>query len=350
MTVFAARREATMDDDKISQRVRWGVTGLLAVCAVMALMLWRQDKHSDSALWFVGLLVLTATALTLTAIVFGGLKLNDPSEAFGLPSGSVRTLLAVGVMVLFAVFGLKFFGDDGQGAVSDKPFIETTVPAAKLADELARYKDVAVLAVVVSPGKAASGADPGTDAKLNLYAVKPRRPADAVDAQKQLLTAIITLLTTVVGFYFGSKSAGDGLRSQAGGTTPPADASLQRQHAALTTERDGLEAHIKSDRETLEGLRNSPGDIPPDWQQRLDEALSLSNGLDALRDQVARALTEAQTRLGAITAAPAGGEAAARDAAQKALTRASTELDALKQAAQQFEAAVAQLREPPVKT
>jgi len=332
-----------MDDDKISRRVKWGVIGLLAVCAVLALMLWTGGNNNDSALWFVALLVLTATALTLTAIVFGGLKLNDPSEAFGLPSGSVRTLLAVGVMVLFAVFGLKFFGDTSQGAVNEKAFVETTVPVARLADELARYKDAAVLAVVVSPGKAASGADPGTDAKLNLYAVKPRRAADAVDAQKQLLTAIITLLTTVVGFYFGSKSAGDAVRAQTGGSTPPADAALQRQQAALTTERDGLDAHIKSDRETLTGLRNA-ADIPADRQLQLDAAQKLSDGLDALRDQLARALTEAQTQLGAITSAPAGGETAARDTAQKALARASAELDKFKQAAQQFEAAVAQLR------
>lgn len=338
-----------MDDDKISRRVKWGVIGLLAVCAVLALMLTFPNRSSDSALWFVGLLVLTATALTLTAIVFGGLKLNDPSEAFGLPSGSVRTLLAVGVMVLFAVFGLKFFGDPenqaSQSRLGDKPFEQTEVAAARLADELARYKEVpSVLPVVVSPGRVASGSDPGSNAKLNLYAVKPGRPAEAVDAQKQLLTAIITLLTTVVGFYFGSKSAGDGMRGRADGGAPPPDPALQRQQAALTTERDGLEAHIKSDRETLDGLRNAQGDIEPAKRELLDAAQKQSDGLDALREQLARALTEAQTRIGAITAAPAGGEAAAREAAQKTLARANDELDKLKQAAQQFEAAVAQLR------
>lgn len=340
-----------MDDDedgkKISRRVKWGAGGLLAICAVLGLTLLFPKGTGDSALWFVGLLVLTATALTLTAIVFGGLNLNDANEAFGLPSGSVRTLLAVGVMVLFAVFGLKFFGNadahTGEARLADKPFEQIEVAPARLAEEVERYKQSqSVLPVVVSPGRAASGADPGANARLNLYLLKAGRPAEAIDAQKQLLTAIITLLTTVVGFYFGSKSAGDGLRARSEG--PSGDPTAQqRQQAALTTERDALEAHIKSARDTLARLREAPGDLDT---TRVDEALGQSSRLDPLREELATALTEAQTRLGAIGAAPAGGETAARDAAQKALARASTALDALKQAAQQFEAGVAQLRGP----
>jgi cell division protein FtsB len=334
-----------MDEEKVSRRVKWGVVGLLAICAVLGFTLLFPARTGDSALWFVGLLVLTATALTLTAIVFGGLNLNDANEAFGLPSGSVRTLLAVGVMVLFAVFGLKFFGSAdtqaGESRLADKPFAQVEVAPARLADEVERYKQSqSVLPVVVSPGRAASGADAGANAKLSLYLLKAGRPAEAVDAQKQLLTAIITLLTTVVGFYFGSKSAGDGLRARSDGT-PTDPTAQQRQQAALTTEHEALEAHIKSDRDTLGRLREAPGGIDP---AKVDEAQGLSNRLDPLREELATALTEAQTRLGAVGAAPAGGETAARDAAQKALARASAALDALKQAAQQFEAAVAKLR------
>jgi len=336
---------AEQEAGKISLRVKWGAGGLLAICAVLGFTLLFPKGTGDSALWFVGLLVLTATALTLTAIVFGGLNLNDANEAFGLPSGSVRTLLAVGVMVLFAVFGLKFFGNAdahvGESRLADKPFEQIEVPPARLAEEVERYKQSqSVLPVVVFPGRAASGTDPGANAKLSLYLLKAGRPAEAIDAQKQLLTAIITLLTTVVGFYFGSKSAGDGLRARGDGNTPDPTAP-QRQQAALTTERDALDAHIKSDRDTLERLRETPGHVDP---AKLDEALGLSSRLDPLREELATALTEAQSRLGAVGAAPAGGETAARDAAQKALARASTALDALKQAAQQFEAAVAQLR------
>lgn len=339
-----------MDEEKISLRVKWGVGGLLLVCLALAIMLWKQDG-SGSALWFVGLLVLTATALTLTAIVFGGLKLSDANEAFGLPSGSVRTLLAVGVMVLFAVFGLKFFGDTdaqtGASRLGDKPFAERIeVAPAKLAEELARYKESqSVLPVVVSPGRVASGTDAGANAVLNLYVLKSGRPAEAVDAQKQLLTAIITLLTTVVGFYFGSKSASDGLRAR-NDSTPTDPAAQQGQQATLAANRDALEAQIKTDRDTLSRLRALPaseGGAAGPIASALAQALDLDGKLDALRERLSTALTDAQAKLAAVAAAPSGGEAAARDAAQKALAQAGTELDALKQAAQQFGAATAQL-------
>ena len=345
-----------MPDKEISRRVRWGVLGLLAICAVLALTLALPSRGGDSALWFVGLLVLTATALTLTAIVFGGLNLSDANEAFGLPSGSVRTLLAVGVMVLFAVFGLKFFADAQSQAsllrVGEKPFEQIEVPVARLEAEMARYKQVPTLLVVVaSPGRAAAGADAGANAKLNLYTLETRRPADAVDAQKQLLTAIITLLTTVVGFYFGSKSAGDGLRARNEGA-PTDPKAQQRQQASLATDRDALEAQLKTDRETLARLRALPassdgsdGEAAGKIATALAPALDLDGKLDALRERLAAAQADAQAKLDAIAAAPAGGEAAAREAAQQALTQASMALDALKQAAQQFATATNQLLE-----
>ncbi|MDR7270645.1 small-conductance mechanosensitive channel [Pelomonas saccharophila] len=351
VAVFPAR-EVAMDDNKISQRVKWGVIGLLLVCAVLAAMLWKQDKHSDSALWFVGLLVLTATALTLTAIVFGGLKLNDANEAFGLPSGSVRTLLAVGVMVLFAVFGLKFFGDTLDQAQtprpSDKPFEQVEVPVARLEAELERYKQVkSVLVVVASPGRAAAGNDAGANARLSLYTMESRPSTSALDAQKQLLTAIITLLTTVVGFYFGSKSAGDGMRGAAA-AAPTDPGAQQRQAEGLASDRDGLEAQIKAQRETLERLKAQPtpeGGPAPGVAAALAQALDLDGQLDTLREKLSTALTAAQAKLAAVAAAPAGGEAAARDAAQQALAQASAELQALKQATQAFADATTKLLE-----
>lgn len=339
--------------DKVSRRVKWGVIGLLAVCAVLAIMLTWSGRSSDSALWFVGLLVLMATALTLTAIVFGGLDLNDANEAFGLPSGSVRTLLAVGVMVLFAVFGLKFFGDAQLQAstprLSDKPLEQIEVPVARLEVELARYQQVPSLMVVIaSPGRAPAGNDPGANAKLNLYTLEPRPSAAAVDAQKQLLTAIITLLTTVIGFYFGSKSASEGLRNRSDASPPNDPAAPQRQQAALVTGREALEAQIQADRDTLDALREASRLTAPrtaKFGEALDAATALDRRIEQLRDHLARALTEAQARLSAIAAAPAGGEAAAREAAQKALARAHTEFDALKLLAQEFATAVVQLRE-----
>ena len=80
------------------------------------------------------------------------LKPNLPVTALGLPEGSIRAFLAIGLMALVAVFGT---------------FIYFQIGAAE-------------------PNSAKT------------------------DIAKQLLTMITTLLTTVVGFYFGSRSADGG--------------------------------------------------------------------------------------------------------------------------------------------
>jgi hypothetical protein len=67
-------------------------------------------------------------------MVFGGLNLTNPSEAFDLSSGSVRTLLAVGVILLFAGLGLRFFTDAGESGrvprLSDQPPAQIEVSLA----------------------------------------------------------------------------------------------------------------------------------------------------------------------------------------------------------------------------
>ena len=343
--------------DKLAQGVKWGAIGLFVGTSMLTVAILLPDKSDNSALWFVALLVLTTSALTLTAIVFGGLNLTDPGEAFGLPSGSVRTLLAVGVMVLFAVFGLKFFTDAAkQGAVprlSEKPIEIVEVLAVQLQDEVARYeKNKSLVVVVTAPGRAASASgkdDPGVNAKLSLYTLESRRSPEAVDAQKQLLTAIITLLTTVIGFYFGSKSASDGLRNR-DGKPPPADpASLGPQRSALKTGSDALEAEIATQRQTLAEIRVLPpstdADRAKDIANALSNALDVDHGLDTLRKDLATALATMQDKTAAVATAAEGSERSAREGeALAALTNARAALGALKQASQQLAVPLATLQ------
>src|SRR5262249_38490144 len=88
------------------------VFGIAAALACPAFHLERNNPF-----WVIGMLVIFAAALSLITIVFSWLGLGAPSEAFGLPPGSIRTLLAVGVMVLFAVFGLAAVSLSKDGLV-----------------------------------------------------------------------------------------------------------------------------------------------------------------------------------------------------------------------------------------
>ena len=96
--------------------------------------------------WFVALLVIFGTALTLMALVFRSIDMSHRDEAFALPPGTIRTLLAVGIMVLFSVLGLRFFDPTlaTPRTIAKEPIPGTVAapPDGKaLDDEIRRYRN-----------------------------------------------------------------------------------------------------------------------------------------------------------------------------------------------------------------
>ena len=183
----------------------WVAVGLLLLVFgfTIALTLPAYVDRSNP-FWVVGMLVIFGAALSLVAVVFRWLGLASRDEAFGLPSGSVRTLLAVGVMVLFAVFGLQAVSSNPTGLQSqlgaqDMGTAVAPAASAALQAEIKRLQEQSMAVVVEAIN--------GERATLRLYRIDRARPPATVDMEKQLLTALITLLTSVVSFYFGSRSA-----------------------------------------------------------------------------------------------------------------------------------------------
>jgi hypothetical protein len=170
---------------------------------------------------FIGLLIIAMAGLTTTAVVFTGLRLGTRDEAFGLPNGSIRALLAIGIMVLFVVFALPVVdpSNDNEKLVTDTPLIPgVEVPLARLSDETKRYEAEGLAVVILDYGKVAQAgtngavAVPERPAKIRVYAKPAAMSREAAEASKQLITALVTLLTSIVSFYFGSKSVVDATR------------------------------------------------------------------------------------------------------------------------------------------
>jgi len=235
----------------------WVSVGLLVLAFgfTMALMVKPFIDHSNP-FWFVGLLVIFGAALSLIAVVFQWLGLAYRDEAFGLPAGSVRSLLAIGVMVLFTVFGLVAVTVDESNfssRVADQAISSAVAPAdpVALAAEVKRYERQGMAVVVESVG--ASGAT------LKLYRVERAKPTETSDTQKQVLTSLMTLLTSIVSFYFGSRtseaarSANDkpGQRDAAPDNTPNVTVTSGSVHADVRT----LDEDIAACRERLGSLR-----------------------------------------------------------------------------------------------
>src|SRR4051794_21044223 len=134
-------------------------------------------------------LVLLLICLSGIAYVFSRMGLQDKTQALGLPAGSIQSVIALSLIVIFAILSVFLFFN--VGAVPAHPLKgltqqESTSQATLLGTSFAGY------------GKEADGTytvyvrDPGTDARA--------------DIGKQLIVLIGTLMTSTVSFYFATRA------------------------------------------------------------------------------------------------------------------------------------------------
>ena len=145
---------------------------------VMALIAFAVDGSTPNRgpqifyvfpLLLVGGVVVFMLAAAAVVTVFHRAKLTDKSQPFGLPEGTVRAFLALGLILLF--FMIAFF----------------------------LYYDLAV----------------------------NKRTGPAVDIAKQLITTLSTLVVAIAAFYFGNASAQTTRGRQAPGNKARADNDQQ---------------------------------------------------------------------------------------------------------------------------
>lgn len=144
-------------------------------------------------LWlFLGALLLLAVLAILLPAVFNWLGLSDRAQALALPEGSVRAVIALVLIVLFAAAPIYLFNN-----VSGS---ERIVPGLE-ADSKTKFEtDNKALHPVFVEVKGDKGPT---------YTAYYREASDptGVDFAKQMLVLLGTLATAVTSFYFGAKTA-----------------------------------------------------------------------------------------------------------------------------------------------
>jgi hypothetical protein len=131
-------------------------------------------------------------ALTIAASVLNFFDLANPLEALGLPSGSVRALIALSLILIFALMVIFMANNLAEGEFKELPPNSTVVFEGK------EYTSGnGTLQIFVGPSKA------------------------SVDFSMQVLTTVSTLVVALAGFYFGTRSV-----AQAQKSTEPPEASL----------------------------------------------------------------------------------------------------------------------------
>src|SRR5579863_7401098 len=147
-----------------------------------------------------------------------------PYEALALPKGSVRALLALILATVFVAVSSWTLGGlfDPLGPLVYATQVAKSGDAEQKA--LTPYSDKQYVIFKTDNDK-------GDQEAIKVY-LRREAPTDQVmDIAKQIITVSATVLVTIVGFYFGSKSAADAVSS--------AGASLAAVRKAMTNADDG---------------------------------------------------------------------------------------------------------------
>lgn len=136
----------------------------------------------------IGVVTLLLT-LALVAVTFSLLGMSDKGQALALPEGSVRAVIALMLLLVFAIAAIFLYSNVASSGRIQK--IEK-VDAAQLA-----VLEKQVTVILRQP--------PAGDGPYTVYFRDPGNAASD-DIAKQLIVLLGTLVTAVASFYFGSSS------------------------------------------------------------------------------------------------------------------------------------------------
>lgn len=148
-------------------------------------------------------------SLAAVSVAFAALNLADKTQALALPEGSVRAVIALCLLVLFAIITIFLFGSLSDPGIGLR---EVTNLRADEKDELLKQSRN-LTSVVVIPSIPVSKGDKQEEEKRYTVVYRENADADATarqrakeDFAKQLLILIGTLVTAVASFYFGTRA------------------------------------------------------------------------------------------------------------------------------------------------
>ncbi|WP_271893328.1 hypothetical protein [Candidatus Phyllobacterium onerii] len=148
------------------------------------------DSVALPALAITGVVVLLAS-LAMVAVTFSYMGMGDNTQALALPEGSIRAVIALCLIVLFAILSIYLFGK------LSSPIPIQTISGLSLTER-------ASLVERLQPSEVVGLPDP-IDNKYSVY-VRQSVRAESIDFAQQLLIMLGTLVVSISSFYFGSKA------------------------------------------------------------------------------------------------------------------------------------------------
>jgi hypothetical protein len=204
----------------------------LSVVAIVGLGFWfmrsmlgtlRLPEIILTLLLIAGVIALLFALAGLLAVLrtFG---LATPNEALGLPPGSIRAVLALMLVLIFAIMSIFLFYQVKSGGTSSNAIGQEQI------DLLPAGRILAINAA--SPG-------PSGEPRFNVVVAGS---TDSVALAQQLVTLLGTLVTAIASFYFGSSAVAAAVRARDLGPTQEPDADPKVARAAAEAARAAAES------------------------------------------------------------------------------------------------------------
>lgn len=206
---------------------------------------------------------LTVAVIGLFVAVFGVLallykqaNLDHHTFAFGLPPGTIRATMAIGILIIFLTVPTYLFMQLGSLGPSNITPTGTTI--SSLPDNLPE----GVFALEVKNGEA-------TEWLLFSNASSTARERLAF----QIFTAISTTLAAISAFYFGARTAQHSTRGELGASFIGPDGAQKEAHIRLAEMR-AVSAKSDADLETMKATLAAINDIAEN-KTKTEEVLAL---------------------------------------------------------------------------
>ncbi|MCX5801249.1 MAG: hypothetical protein NTX17_07685 [Candidatus Eisenbacteria bacterium] len=171
---------------------------LLIIAAGGVLIYWFNTKTGADPEVMMGIMVVVAIATLMTVLFilaagFSSMRLADPKQALGLPEGSIRSMIALVLIMVFIIFGIFLFRKVSVSNMNYLGFVTDTADVRIPEDEpvlfTARYENN----------------DKGESTRTGYYVYVPEQISDeGKRLAQQLITTVGTLVVAIASFYFGS--------------------------------------------------------------------------------------------------------------------------------------------------
>jgi hypothetical protein len=244
--------------DKLLQTLRnYGVAILLIVLLFVALIFAFTELKgllpSSSAaassgesfagatlsLLAIGGVIALILMLTLVATIFWLLGLTDKTQAMGLPDGSIRAVIALSLIVLFAILSIFLYHGVSTGGQLNTIQNLSDADRTQFLKDHATAADVQAVLVKDEKGQPLKNSDGN-----NLYNVTYRSAnPTGDDFAKQLLVLLGTLMTAITSFYLGAGTAVSAAAAAQTTNPPPTLSGIKPTALAIAT--DGPKASLQ---------------------------------------------------------------------------------------------------------